>query len=132
MKALLVLAIMIGMSSCTKEEAKENIKEVVCKAQTTMVSFVASEVAGALSCKNLQAIVDDVKAGMGKADLCKTKAEGVQDNGLVGAIVCPIVVDSMSALAVAQIPEKWECDPKMTVDALKAAAKVACEKAIKI
>jgi len=128
MKALLVLALMLSLTSCTKEK----VQEAGCKAQTAVVTMVASEVAAALSCKNLQAVVDDVKAGLGKADLCKAKTESVNDSGVVGVIVCPIVVDSVAALAVSQIPASWECDPKMTVDALKAAAKLACEKAVKI
>lgn len=125
MKALFVLALVLGLTACTKEQVKES----GCKAQTSVLTVVSTQVGAALSCKKLDVIVADMKAGLGKADLCKEEAAA---QGVVGTIACPIIVDTLVGLAATKIPASWECDPKTTADMLKEAARVACEKAVKI
>lgn len=125
MKSLLVLALVFGLSACTKEEVKQS----GCKAETAVLNLVVTQVGATLGCKNLEAITADMKAGLGKADLCKQEASA---QGVVGMIACPLVVDTVVGLAVTKIPAGWECDPKATADQLKEVAKAACEKAVKI
>jgi hypothetical protein len=125
MKSLLALALVFGLSACTKEQVKES----GCKAQTSVLTVVSAQIGSTLSCKKLDVIMADMKAGLGKADLCKEEAAA---QGVVGTIACPLVVDTLVGLAATKIPASWECDPKATADMLKEAAKAACEKAVKI
>lgn len=124
-KLALVMMMVMGMVGCTKDQAKQ----AGCKAETAVLSMVSAQVGATLACKNLDAMMADMKAGLGKADLCKQEASA---QGVVGAIACPLVVDTVVGLAVAKIPAAWECDPKATAEMLKEAAKLACEKAVKI
>jgi hypothetical protein len=113
-----VFALLI--TGCTKGE------DAGCAVAKTASSLVAAQVSTTLSCKNLDAVKEDIDAQISKTKICDQNTA----QGPVGEMVCPMAVSAVMGGALKAIPAKWECSGGMPAEKLQELLLTQCKKGI--
>ena len=120
MASLMALA-MFGVTGCSKDE----IKDKLCDAGKTAAVVVSSQVASQLSCSNPAAIQADIEQKLIDLKVCSAPSS----QGLLGAAICPPVVDGLVSGLLTQIPASWGCSGGELSDSLRQKLVDACSAA---
>lgn len=117
MKKLLILPLFLF--GCTKDSSP------VCEISKIVADTVGKEVAVQLDCKKPQAVVDSLFKQLEEWKVCSPTQQGP-----IGEIICPRIVDSVVSGAFKQIPAAWECSGGALKDQAKQQLLDMCKKAI--
>lgn len=122
-KLILFLGIVFTLTGCTKA------KDIACDIGELAVAQTASVAASTLGCTELAEIQKDFKEQFVKWGRCPAQALTNAADRSVGSDICDAFTGfAIGAVAQTVIPSKWKCSPTATVDMLKSAAKIGCQK----
>jgi len=115
---MVVLAIAVSLSvvGCKKKPT--------CEKTTQYSQAVAKQLAGALDCKNPEAIAGDIQGEIEKLKLCE-----VTPTGPIAVLVCKPVSILLVQMAVNSLPKKWECSGGATAKVTEQLIYAACSAA---
>lgn len=117
---MLCLALMLGLSACTKKEVKDKL----CDAGKTAATIVAAQAAVELECSNVAAIKADLEKKLVDLKVCEAKTESV-----LGEALCRPVIEGLFLGAVGTLPAEWGCTGGELAATAKAKLIAACAKA---
>lgn len=124
MRYILLLICSLFFVSCSSSPVS-----TACQVETYAANAIASSLATAMGCTNLNQIKSDLMSAMGKANVCSaTSAKHRRaPKGPIGNIVCPLAVQASLQLAASKVPSSWGCSPDATVANLGSTLTMACE-----
>lgn len=107
--------------------------KAACEAEKIVVARLASAVAAAVVCSNVQAIQDDVLAAVDVVKLCAVKEKRdalceklqMEAGGPIADLVCPLATSSLVSIVGNQVPVRYGC--KLTGSPLHAIVLKACQ-----
>ena len=131
MKLFLMIAVLaVTMTGCKFGN------DVTCAIEDTIAGSLSQVVAGQLVCAHPEAIEADIKAAIGKLNVCAqpvaAPVAGALSLNLTGAksafgqVVCPMAINAVSGLVNAAIPAAWGCTGSVAPDALKEKLVAGC------
>lgn len=120
MRLFFLLALVLGLSACTKQEAKDKL----CDAGKTVATVLAAQAAVELECTNTAAIKASIEKKLIDLKVCEAKADSV-----VGDILCGPVIEGLFIGAIEQLPAEWGCTGGPLAAEAKAKLIAACAKA---
>ena len=129
--AVLMSFTLVLASGCTKEDAKENAKAVVCETGKAAATIVSVQIAAELSCSNAAAIKATIEEKLMSLKVCeKPEENAIAAKSVVGNLVCGTVVEGLFVGGMSQLPTEWGCTGGPLVAEAKAKMIEACQKAL--
>jgi hypothetical protein len=121
--------------SCTNESAIEaNLMTALGNVDmcATPLPAVPAAPSALMSAKALPKFtkIGDITAGDLQSAKAQPKALLAKPMGIVGAIACPIVVNTVIGFATSEIPSAWGCSASAGADTVGSALTAACEAAV--
>ncbi len=110
---LVVLALFIPVGCTKSNPAPAPVAAVICPFEAGVASGLSSFIVSTCTCANSAQVSLDVGTSIGGiAGLCPASTNAtasVKPQGVVGAVVCPLIVNGLAALAPAALPATWQC-----------------------
>ncbi len=115
MRLLLIVLVFFVFAGCTTmNPAPAPIAAVICPFEAGVASGLSSFIVNTCTCANTSQVNLDVGhtiGGIGGLCPATTNATAgvVTSKGVVGTVVCPLIVQGLASLAPQALPATWQC-----------------------
>lgn len=100
MKSILAILIMgVGLLGCTK----------ICDLAKSSAATLSPQLVTKWACTNPAQMTKDIQGAIEGSVVCKTGGK----TGVVGSLVCPVIVGFLKDQLANQVPASWGCNPAL-------------------